>query len=98
MFKRVPRPMLHVTEKWCNSYLVTYSVSYRYNGGITIGNKWYEGYKVPPPKVPKGFKLTGIACGLQLNARPPYATAYIEAIDGRKVTKSELKTAILKEG
>ena len=98
MFKRCPRPMLHVTEKWGNRYLVTYSVSYRYNGGIIIGGKWYEGYKVPRPKVPKGFKLVGIACGLQLNAHPPYATSYIEALDGRKVIKSELKTAILKAG
>ena len=85
---------LTVSEKWCDSFLVTYPVSYRYNGGIIIDGQCYEGFKVAKPKVPKGFKLTSIACGLQLNARPPFATRYLEPKDGRKVTKKELKALI----
>jgi hypothetical protein len=92
MYKRIPRPKLNIGERWCDSFLVTYPVSYRYNGGITVGNRWYEGYTVPSPKVPKGFKLTSIGRGLQLNARPPCATSYLEPIDSdRKVTRKELK-------
>ena len=73
MFKKMPKAKLTVTEKWCNSFLVTFPVSYRYNGGIVIGNKWYEGFEVPRPKVPKGFELYSIGVGLQLNAQPHYA-------------------------
>ena len=57
---------------------VTYPVSYRYNGGIVVDGKWYEGYEVPPPKIPKGFELVGLGLGLQLNARPPIATMYLQ--------------------
>jgi hypothetical protein len=85
---------LHYQEKWNESCLVTYPVSYKYNGGIIINNKWYEGYEVPKPKVPKGFKLVGIGCGLQLNTHPPYATSYLKPIDGKKRTANELKTIL----
>ena len=72
----------------------TVAVSYTYNGGIIIDGKLYQGFEVPQPKVPKGFKLVGIGCGFQLNARPPYATAFIKPDDDRKVSKRELQAAI----
>lgn len=66
---------------------VTYPVSYRYNGGIILTpdgvmdiacrhpkSKWYAGFKVPPPVIPEGYELKSLGCGLQLNARPPFAT------------------------
>lgn len=59
---------------------VTYPVSCTYNGGIIIDNEWYDGYSVPAPIVPKGYKLTGLGVGLQLNARPPLATALLEKV------------------
>lgn len=60
---------------------VNYPVSYRYNGGIVINGKWYKGFKVPAPIVPDGHKLVNIGVGLQLNAKPPYATSYLKPID-----------------
>lgn len=75
---KCPKPELTKTEKWCDNYLVTYPVSYEYNGGTIIDGEWYDGYEVPRPDVPEGFELVGIGCGLQLNAHPPYATAYLE--------------------
>jgi hypothetical protein len=80
-FKKYPRPKLLKTEKWCDSCLVTYPISYRYNGGITIDGEWYEGVEVPDPIVPKGYKLEGIGVGLQLNAIPPEACMYLEKVD-----------------
>jgi hypothetical protein len=59
---------------------VTFPVSYEYNGGIVIKGKWYKGYEVPPPTIPKGYKLESIAVGLQLNSRPPYATMALTKI------------------
>lgn len=64
---------------------VTFPVSYRYNGGIVLtpkgrmsfddpDAKWYAGFTVPEPIVPEGYELVSIGVGLQLNARPPYAT------------------------
>lgn len=94
--KRIARPTLKVTEKWVDGYLVTFAVSYRYNGGIVINEKFYEGFTVPAPRVPKGYVLTGIGCGLQLNARPPFATQMISRKDGKPCKKSELKAAIKK--
>jgi len=92
--KKIDHVTLTLGERWSESFLVTYPTSYRYNGGIVIDGKWYQGYKVVSPKVPKGFELVGIACGLQLNARPPYATRYLKPIDGHKVSKNEAKAAI----
>lgn len=75
-FKTMPRPVL--TEKSGKKVVggreVTFPVSYRYNGGTIIGNEWYQGYEVPQPKLPKGHKLQTLGVGLQLNAKPPYAT------------------------
>jgi len=94
-YKTMPKPKLSIGEKWCSSFLVTFPVSQTYNGGIVIDDKWYKGYQVPRPKVPKGFKLVSIGCGLQLNARPPYATYYLKPNDDkRNVTKKELKALI----
>jgi len=90
--KRLPKPVPEIGEKWCNSYLVTYPVSYRYNGGIVVNGKWHEGYLVPRPHVPKGYMLTGIGCGFQMNARPPQATCMIVRKDGSDVTKTQLKS------
>tara|TARA_R110000824_G_scaffold391980_1_gene590113 strand:- start:399 stop:695 length:297 start_codon:yes stop_codon:yes gene_type:complete len=92
--KKMPKATLTLTEKWCNSYLVTYPVSYTYNGGIIVDGKLYAGFEVPNPKVPKGFELESIYCGLQLNAKPPYATSLLKPIDGKKRTKTELKKLI----
>ena len=93
-FKKVERPILTIGEKWSDGYLVTYPVSYRYNGGIVIGDKLYEGFTVPAPKIPEGYYIEGIGCGFQLNARPPYATVFIGRKDKKKFTKKELKEAI----
>jgi hypothetical protein len=60
---------------------VMYAVSYTYNGGITIGDEWYDGYEVPPPLINPGYKLVGIGVGLQLNAQPPLATAVLRRIN-----------------
>lgn len=81
--KKMPQPVIPAErqrgdEKWCYGWLVTFPVSIRYNGGITIDGEWYDGYEVPEPKVPEGFELISIACGLQLNAHPPYATMYLK--------------------
>ena len=75
---KCPRPTLTMGEKWCDSRLVTYPVSYEYNGGIVLDDEWYDGFEVPSPIVPAGFELVGIGIGLQLNAQPPYATAYLK--------------------
>jgi len=92
--KVMPKPHLTIAERWCNSFLVNYPVSYRYNGGIIIDNKWYSGFSVPPPHVPDGFQLVNIGVGLQMNACPPYATTYLKPLNGKKVSKSELKKAL----
>jgi hypothetical protein len=60
------------------SCTVIYPISQRYNGGIIINNEWYEGFKVPPPIVPDGYKLVNIGIGDQLNATPPHATMYLK--------------------
>lgn len=93
-YKKLDKPKLHIGERWCKSFLVTYPVSYRYNGGTIVDGEWYEGYEVPPPDVPKGFSLVGIGCGLQLNAHPPYATAYLKPDEDRKILKKELKALL----
>jgi len=86
---------LNIGEKWCDSFLVTFPTSIRYNGGTIIEGKWYDGYKVAKPRVPEGFKLTGIGIGSQLNCHPPYATQYLEPLDkNRKVSKKELKNIL----
>lgn len=56
---------------------VKYPVSYNYNGGIIINGKWYDGYIVGQPLVPKGLELQSIGVGLMLNAMPPLATAVL---------------------
>ena len=93
-FKRVKQTGLRIGERWCGSFLVTYPVSYRYNGGTIVGDKWYDGFVVAKPKVPKGFELVGIGCGLQLNAKPPYATRYLKPLNGKRILKKELKAIL----
>lgn len=81
MFKKFPRPKLLKTENWSDGCLVTFPVSYRYNGGIAIDGEYYKGFEVPDPIVPEGYKLKGIGIGLQLNAKPPEATMYLKKVD-----------------
>ena len=81
---KCPKPGLTKGEKWCNNRLVTFPVSYTYNGGTVIGDEWYDGYEVPPPYVPVGYELVGIGIGLQLNAAPPIATMYLRPIKKEK--------------
>jgi len=78
--KKYPKPELTKGEKWLDSHLVTYPVSYRYNGGIVIDGQWHNGVSVPEPDVPEGFRLVDIGIGLQHNAQPPIATKYLEPI------------------
>jgi hypothetical protein len=54
--------------------MVTYPVSYTYNGGCVVAGKWYPGVVVNDPIVPSGYELHGMGCGLQLNDFPPTAT------------------------
>ena len=94
MFKKEKRPCLTIAEKWSDSFLCTYPVSYKYNGGTSIDGKWYEGYKVPAPRIPEGFELVYTGISLDLNARPPLATDYLRPLNGGKVKKKELQAAI----
>jgi hypothetical protein len=95
---------LKVSQKWSYSFLVTFPVSYEYNGGFVDENtgKFYSGYAVVNPKIPEGFKLTSIGCGLQLNVYPPYATYYLEPMtpEAKKISKkrSTLKTYLAEQG
>lgn len=79
--KVYPTPKLNRTEKWADGCLVTYPVSYDYNGGIVIDGEHYDGVEVPAPMIPVGYELKGIGVGLQLNAHPPYATSYLKKVD-----------------
>lgn len=69
-----PQPDLTSKAKPGKSVTVTFPVSITYNGGTVIDGKWYLGYEVPTPVVPKGYKLVSMGMGLELNAHPPYAT------------------------
>lgn len=79
---KCPQPILDYhkrgLEKWGKGKIVTYPVSYRYNGGTIIDGEWYDGFEVPPPIVPEGFCLINIGIGLQLNAHPPYASMLMQ--------------------
>lgn len=76
---KLPAPIVEFKgPKWGKGKIVTYPVSYRYNGGTIINDEWYDGYEVPPPIVPEGFRLINIAIGLQLNAHPPYASMLMQ--------------------
>ena len=70
---RFPAPVLLAKEG-----RVSYPVSYEYNGGILIDEKQYAGYKVKPPVIPEGYILKSIGLGLNLNSKPPIATAYLQ--------------------
>jgi hypothetical protein len=63
---------------------VTYATSYTYNGGIGVGDEWYDGFEVPAPLLNPDHAIIGIGVGLQLNARPPQATGVL-------MLKSEVK-------
>ena len=61
--------------------IVRFPVSYTYNGGIIVNDKWYKGYDVPSPLIPEGYELVSMAMALQLNAHPPYATMYLKKVE-----------------
>jgi hypothetical protein len=63
---------------------VTFSVSYRYNGGIIVRDEWYSGYEVPKPDVPSGWTLVSLGFGLQLNAKPPYCTMLLKPVQHKE--------------
>lgn len=88
--KQYPRPKLNRTEDWSDGCLVTFPVSYDYNGGIVIDDEWFSGVEVPEPHVPEGYTMKGIGIGLQLNAVPPEATMYLEKQSGASVPKPDL--------
>lgn len=85
MFK-CKRPVIKLTKAQQKrfdqgkSVEVTFPVSYQYNGGTFIGDEFYKGYSVPPPIIPKGWKLVDIGVGLQMNARPPWCTKVLTKI------------------
>ena len=101
-YKKIDVCKLNVSEKWCDSFLVTFPVSYRYNGDFYEGDEAYSGYDVVSPKIPEGFMLKGIGCGLQLNARPPYDTCYLDPVtpEAKKISKkrSTLKKYLAEQG
>jgi len=80
MSERFKCPPTDLRGYWGEGKEVTYAVSYSYNGGIVIENKWYDGYEVPPPLLPAGYAIVGIGVGYQLNARPPLATGYLKPL------------------
>jgi hypothetical protein len=45
-YKKIDVCKLNVSEKWCDSFLVTFPVSYRYNGDFYEGDEAYSGYDV----------------------------------------------------
>lgn len=84
-FKVCPKPSLTPASRkdklkraYGVAHKVTFPVTYRYNGGICVGDEWYEGYEVPHPDVPEGWELVNIGVGLQLNSKPPYATMVLK--------------------
>jgi len=98
-FKMGP-PKLHLRGSWNGGIEATFSVSYRYNGGIVLdengapiiswdGGEWYDGYKIERPVVHGDFELVGMGVGLQLNARPPYATQILRRKDGERFLQKD---------
>ena len=79
----VPATDLTKNAKPGKKIRVTYAVGYSYNGGTVVNGEWFAGFKVPPPIVPAGYKLIGLAVGLELNAHPPQATALLAPIEGK---------------
>ena len=75
LYYKVPAPIIKTNK---GNHEVTFPVSYNYNGGIVIKGKWYKGYKVPAPIVPKGMVLKGMGIGLNLNYSPPLTTMYLQ--------------------
>ena len=88
--KKYPAPKLTIGERWLDSYLVTFPVSYRPNGGCVIDGEYYDGVEVPSPIIPSGYTLKSIGVGMMLNQTPPVCTMYLKPIDGLKVGKSKL--------
>lgn len=75
MFK-CEKPVIKINQskfKKGKSFEVSFPVSYKYNGGIVIDGKHYDGYEVPNPDLPEGWELLSIGVGLQMTY-PPYCT------------------------
>jgi len=88
-YKKFPTPQLTYGERWLDSYLVSFPVSYQYNGGIIIDGEHYDGIEVPSPIIPDGYTLKSIGVGLNLNYVPPYATRYLNPLPKVEEEKEE---------
>lgn len=75
-FFKVPAPEL-LPFKSGSRRKVSWPVSHEYDGGVTVKNKWYKGYEIPPPIVPEGFVLREESRDLVLDAKPSRATGYL---------------------
>jgi hypothetical protein len=75
------------------AHQVVFPVSYSYNGGMEYKGQWYKGFKVPRPKVPKGWELIDIGVGLQLNARPPFSTMALRPLSSEKAYREAAQSA-----
>lgn len=80
--KKFPQPKVSYGERWLDSYLVYFPISYQYNGGIIIDGIHYDGVDVPDPILPHGYTLKGIGIGWNLNCVPPRATMYLKPEGG----------------
>jgi hypothetical protein len=78
--KQMPKPVLKIDKTHGSGKLVTYPVSYVYNGSFEWEGDWYQGFEVPKPDVPKGYELVNIGVGLQHNCMPPFATMLLTKI------------------
>jgi hypothetical protein len=61
-----------------NSRQISFPVSYTYNGGIVIGDKWYKGFHVPAPIIPSDCELNTLGIGLCLMSQPPMCTVLLK--------------------
>lgn len=75
---------------------VVFPTSYRYNGGIAVDGKWYDGFEVPSPDVPNGYELISLGVGLQLNEKPPYCTMLLRKKRLRAHGKRDLEDGRVK--
>jgi len=58
---------IHILRKRHDGYEVSFPVSYEWNGGPSV-------VVDPPVEPPPGWEFHSLACGLNMNARPPRQT------------------------
>jgi len=80
LFYKVKGDDLRGKESADNDVLVKIHHSINYNGGTVVDGKWYAGYEVDRPIVPKGYELFSIGEGSQLNAHPPYTMMILRKV------------------